>query len=322
MTDPPGGREAPDRETPKQRVAYWTYRSGEWLAMTLPEGVGRRTFELLGRVAHRTLHGVRQTVTRNQAEVLGVDPASELAASATREAFHLYARYWYDTFRIRVLPDEEVLRRTEAHGIEHIDRALEAGRGCIAVLPHIGNWDLAGHWLAVRGYPIAAVAEELRPERLFRLFLRHREELGLRIVPLVKGEHVGQRLAGLLADDWVVALVADRDLSGRGVPVEMFGRRRMLPPGPALLSLSTGAPLLVCSVWTTPTGWGIWVGPPLRLERSGVLREDVAELTRRVGAGFERAIAAHPTDWHMFQPAWDEAPQPATAAGDAAGRRG
>jgi KDO2-lipid IV(A) lauroyltransferase len=300
----------PQRETPKQRLAYWTYRSGERLAMALPERVGRRTFELLGGVAHRTLPGVRETVLRNQAQVLGVEPSSELAASAAREAFRLYARYWFDTFRIRVVPDDDVARRTEMHGVEHIDRALEAGRGCLCVLPHMGNWDLAGHWLAVRGYPIASVAEELRPERLFRLFLRHREELGMRIVPLTKNEHVGQQLATLLADNWVVALVADRDLSGRGVPVEMFGRRRMLPAGPALLAVSTGAPLLVCSAWTTERGWGVRVGPPVEVERSGVVRRDVAELTRRIGRGFELAIAAYPADWHMFQPGWEDPDAP------------
>ncbi|HEX9122861.1 MAG TPA: phosphatidylinositol mannoside acyltransferase [Actinomycetota bacterium] len=293
-----------DRESPKERLAYWTYRGGEWLAMVLPERLGRRVFEALGRVAHRTLPGVRATVARNQARVLGVEPESDVAASATREAFRLYARYWFDTFRIRVLPPDEVLRRTDMHGLEHIDRALEAGRGCIAVLPHMGNWDLAGHCIALRRYPIASVAEDLRPRRLFHLFLRHREELGMRIVPLLKNAHVGQQLASLLAANWLVALVADRDLSGRGIEVRMFGEPRMLPAGPALLSLSTGAPLLVCAVWTTDAGWGVRIGPPLQIEPTGVMRQDVAELTRRMGEGFERAIAAYPADWHMFQPAW------------------
>jgi lauroyl/myristoyl acyltransferase len=35
----------------------------------------------------------------------------------------------------------------------------------------------------------------------------------------------------------------------------------------------------------------------------------VTALTRAMAAGFERAIAAKPADWHMFQPGWpaDEA---------------
>src|SRR6185503_1418079 len=66
---------------------------------------------------------------------------------------------------------------------------------------------------------------------------------------------VTRQLTELLADNWVVALVADRALGGRGVKVEMFGSTRTLPSGPAMLSLSTGAPLLVCPVSTTEDGW-------------------------------------------------------------------
>ncbi len=273
--------------------------------MTLPERLGRRLFAALGRISYHALPGVRATVAANQARVLGLEPDSDLVASATKEAFGLYARYWFDTFRLRVLPPEEVNRRTVMEARENLDRALEAGRGCITVLPHMGNWDLAGHWLAVNDYPIVSVAEELRPQRLSELFLHHREALGMKILPLAADSGVGRQLGALLKQNWIVALVADRDFSGRGVEVEMFGAGRRLPAGPALLSLSTGAPLMVCPVWSTERGWRIRIGSPLEVERSGDTRTDVAALTALMAAEFERAIASRPVDWHMFQPAWD-----------------
>jgi KDO2-lipid IV(A) lauroyltransferase len=295
-------------ETGKETAAYWAYRGLEAAAMALPERVGRRFFDLCAALAHRRLHGVRATVAANQARVLGLDPDDDRVRASTAEAFELYARYWYDTFRIRRMTREEVGARTEMIDLRHIDEALANGRGCIAVLPHMGNWDVAGHYLALNGYRIASVAEELRPPRLSELFLRHRRELGLRIITLSRDGHVGQQLKQLLSDNWLVALVADRDLTGRGVEVEMFGATRRVPAGPALLSLSTGAALLVCPVYTTPDGWRIRIGPPLEVERGDDLRADVAALSRLMAAEFERAIAASPTDWHMFQPAWDGVP--------------
>lgn len=295
-----------DRETRKETVAYHGYRTLEWLAMTLPERVGRRLFAQMGRLAFRWLHGVRGTVIANQARALGVEPSDPRAWLSAREAFGLYARYWFDTFRTRVLGREEVNARTRILGLENIDQALEAGRGCLAVLPHMGNWDVAGRFLVLNGYPLASVAEELRPRRLFELFLRHREELGIRIVPLSKNGHVGQQLKQLLADNWIVALVADRDLTGRGVEVEMFGASRRVPAGPALLSVSTGAPILVCPVTTLEDGWEIKIGSPLEIQRTGNTREDVTALSRLMAEAFERAIASRPSDWHMFQPGWEE----------------
>ena len=306
MTSPEEQRRA-EPETRRETLGYWGYRSAEWLAMSLPERAGRRVFETLGRVAYRRLAGVRATVAANQARVLGAEPTDARVDHATREAFELYARFWFDAFRIRTMPVPEFNERVVMIGAENIDRALEAGKGCVCALPHMGNWDAAGHWFGANGYRIAAVAEELRPPRLYDLFLRHREELGMRIVALTREGHVGQQLKQLLSENWMVALVADRDLTGRGIEVEMFGATRQVPAGPALLSLSSGAPLVVCPVYTRDDGWEVRIEEPLEIERTGVMREDVAALSRLMAERFERAIAAKPTDWHMFQPAWEEA---------------
>jgi phosphatidylinositol dimannoside acyltransferase len=312
MTSPEEQRGA-EPETRRETLGYWGYRSAEWLAMALPERAGRRVFETLGRVAYRRLAGVRATVAANQARVLGAEPTDVRVAHATREAFELYARFWFDAFRIRTMPVPEFNERVVMIGAENIDRALEAGKGCVCALPHMGNWDAAGHWFGANGYRIAAVAEELRPPRLYDLFLRHREELGMRIVGLTREGHVGQQLKQLLSENWMVALVADRDLTGRGIEVEMFGATRLVPAGPALLSLSSGAPLVVCPVYTRDDGWEVRIEEQLEIERTGVMREDVAALSRLMAERFERAIAAKPTDWHMFQPAWVEAASPAAS---------
>ena len=173
----------------------------------------------------------------------------------------------------------------------------------ICALPHMGNWDAAGRWLVATGQRLVSVAEQLEPPRLFELFLEHRRSLGMDIIG-TSDARVGQQLAARLADNRVVALVADRDLSGRGVEVTMFGKARKLPAGPALLSITTGAPLMVCPVYQTTDGWVCVFGAPLQIEPSGDRRSDVVALTELMGEAFERAIAAAPSDWHMFQPGW------------------
>ncbi|HJS26445.1 MAG TPA: phosphatidylinositol mannoside acyltransferase [Actinomycetota bacterium] len=308
-------------ETPKETVAYWSYRSVERVAMALPERSGTWGFEALGRAAYRWMPNLRARVAANQARVLGADPMDARVALATREAFELYARYWFDAFRIRALTKDEFNERMRMVAVEHVDRALEAGRGCICVLPHLGNWDAGGAWFGLNGYRIVAVAEELRPRRLYDLFVHHREELGMRVVGLGKDAHVGQKLKQFLADNWMVALVADRDLSGRGIEVEMFGAPRKVPAGPALLSITSGAPIVPAPTATLDRGWEVRLEAPLEIERTGNLHADVVALSRLMAERFERAIAARPTDWHMFQPAWEEPSEPATVEATTAEQR-
>jgi phosphatidylinositol dimannoside acyltransferase len=286
--------------------SYLQIRSIEWAGMHLPREIGLWAADAYQRALFARSLGLRETVARNLGRVLDHPPDSPLVQAATRECFLLYGRYWYETFALRTMPWDEVDRRFTVDGLEHVERALEAGRGTILVLPHMGNWDAAGHWLCINGYKMAAVAEELKPRSVFDLFLRHRRALGMGIVPLTDGKKVGEKLVSLLMDNTIITLVADRDLTGRGVEVEMFGAKRLLPAGPARLSLGTGSPLSVCAVFTTRDGWHCRIGAPVEIERTGDTRADVTTMTRIIAAGFERYIAAAPTDWHMFQPAWEE----------------
>jgi lauroyl/myristoyl acyltransferase len=296
-----------ERETFAEIFSYWYYRGAEWAARTLPERVGRRLFSAAGAVEHARNHGQRRVVSRNLARVLGKPPDSAVVRVAVREAFDSYARYWYDTFLLRALPAQEIRKRFEMRGIEIIDAALERGKGGLFCLPHLGNWDAAGRWMTLHGYSLTAVAETLRPERLFHLFLQHREELGMKILPLGATRKMGEELMGLIAQNEVIALVSDRDLRGRGVEVEMFGATRRLPAGPALLSLTTGSPLIPCAMYDTEDdGWLCLITEPIEVERTDRLRDNVAALTRKLAGRFEEFIAAAPTQWHMWQPAWPE----------------
>jgi len=78
-----------------------------------------------------------------------------------------------------------------------------------------------------------------------------------------------------------------------------------MPAGPALLALGTGAPLHACGCYDLEDGWMIDIGAPIEIERTDSLRKDVTTLTRELAKRFERSIAAAPTQWHMFQPAWE-----------------
>ena len=293
-------------ETLSETVAFHAYRSLERLAMSLPEEWGRAVFRGGALAAFHLAPGARRTVQRNLSRVLGRDPDDPLVRAATQESFLSYARYWFDTFRVRVMPEPEFDRRFRIEGRENLANAAAGGRGGILALPHLGNWDAAGKWVAAQGWNVTAVAEVLRPERLFRLFLEHRRDLGMEVVPLYDDRSVGKDLVRLIGENHLIALVCDRDLKGRGIRVQMFGEERRMPSGPALLSLATGSPLMPCAVYDEGDGWMIRVDPPLTIERSDDLRADVAALTQELARRFEDSIAAAPTQWHMFQPAWED----------------
>jgi phosphatidylinositol dimannoside acyltransferase len=286
-----------------ENATYLLYRFMSWLGPILPTRSGRSAYESAGRLFYGLASGARATVGANQAQVLGRPVEDPLVQASTREAFALYGRYWFDTFHVLGWSDERVVDSFRFEGIEHVEKGLADGKGVIIALPHTGNWDVGGRAMGLRIGPVVSVAEHLKPERLFQLFLEHRRQLGLEIIDL-GSDHVGRQLTQRLEQNRIVALVADRDLSGGGVEVEMFGRTRRMPAGPALLALSAGAPLLSGPTYTTKDGW-VEVLTPVSIEPTGKRKDDIIALTRGLAAAFERAIAAAPPDWHLFQPGWE-----------------
>jgi KDO2-lipid IV(A) lauroyltransferase len=148
-----------------------------------------------------------------------------------------------------------------------------------------------------------SVGEPLEPPELFDWFVAQREKLGLRVLPL--DAHVTTELLAAVRRGDFIALLADRDIVGDGVDVELFGERTKLPGGPAVIALRTGAPLIACAVYMRPHGRHfIVVRPPLDTARRARLREDTARVTQELAHELEWLVRLAPEQWHVFQPNW------------------
>src|SRR5438105_1101807 len=111
--------------------------------------------------------------------------------------------------------------------------------GAVVALAHFGNFEPYGVLVAKRGIRALSPVEEIRPRALFE-FLRDRRGSGrIELVPLRRAR---RPMTNALKRHEVVALVADRDLDGKGVPVTFFGRETTMPSGPAALALMPGPP--------------------------------------------------------------------------------
>jgi phosphatidylinositol dimannoside acyltransferase len=263
-----------------------------------------RAAEAVGTVVARGNAKRREVVRRNMSRV--VDPHD--LERAVDEAFRSYARYWMEALRLPKPGLEEIQRRTTVEGLDNIARYLDAGRGVIFVSPHLGSYDVAGAWLASYGWRMLAVAEELNPPELFEMFCTLRRSVGVEVLPAGKGS-TARTLLSALRDGAAAGLVADRDISGSGINIEFFGETTMLPNGPAVLALRTGAPLIVGALFQRPGGrYHAVLLDPIEVAAEKADRERVRALTAEVATRMEDLIRREPGQWHLFQPNWPSDP--------------
>jgi phosphatidylinositol dimannoside acyltransferase len=279
----------------RQRVVDLTFALAWTVVRRLPEPVVTWLFQRAAdSVVRRNGRGVRRL--RGNLAVVCPDAVPEELDRLTRVGMRSYLRYWQEAFRLPEWSDEQIVATVRTVNEKLLRDAHEAGRGVICALPHLANYDHAGAWAGLTGMPVSTVAERLRPESLFDRFIAYRAKLGMEVLPLTGADQdVFAVLAERLRAGGFVCLVADRDLSERGVPVTFFGRPSRMPAGPAALSLRTGAPLIPATLH--------YDGPDLVITFHDAVDPEggAAAMTQRCADAFAKGIAAHAEDWHMLQ---------------------
>lgn len=236
----------------------------------------------------------------------------------SRAGMRSYLRYYGEAFTLASLSRDQIEARVRTEGFDRYAALLDAGETIVLGLGHVGNWDLAGAWATAHVSRVVTVAEHLEPEELFQEFLGLRERLGLTIIPLHKngGDVFRDLVRAIRGGSGLMPLLADRDLTARGVEVSLFGEVARVAAGPAALAVATGARVAGTVIWyerlhgerrrAAGSPWGIVVefGDLLEVPTSGTRADKVQALTQAWVDQLARGIAAHPQDWHMLQKVW------------------
>jgi lauroyl/myristoyl acyltransferase len=290
-----------------------------WLAGVLPEGPLVWLAELAGSAWYRAAPERAAQARRNLKRVAqaldtrGLGSADVRAAvhdpraldRLVRAAFRHNARYYLEVARAPALRATDVERRLSVETPEVVEDAFRSGDPVIFVGLHFGDLELPSRFLAARVGQAVAPMETIGDPALQAYFERTRGANGVRIVGLREAR---RELLGAIRRGVSVGLVGDRDLTGGGAPVTLFGAPARLPLGPALLSIESGAPMYVVGVRRSQES-GRYVG---RLEAiptppDGPRRERVTTAMASVAEAFERIIADAPEQWWaVFFPIWPD----------------
>lgn len=236
---------------------------------------------------------------------------------------------------------QELNNYVELQGLEHIEAALERGRGAVLLMAHFGNWELFGARLSQQ-IPLSVLARPNSNSGVEGVVAQVRTRVGMEVIskwdtarPAVKALRANRAL-GLLPDQ--------RAGKGEGVLLPMFGRVTRFYSSVAQFSLMSGAPII--------PGFGVrrepWLSdgriigdirPALKLRPDDEAREDasrrrdpalkdptlreaaILDGTRHVIGALEDAIRRHPDQWWWLHRRWRSSDRVAHARMNAAASR-
>lgn len=227
-------------------------------------------------------------------------PTEQERRAVIRTAWRNFAQGVLETTWSIHASNEGLCSRIAFQGEEHLKRAMEKGKGIVALSAHLGNFALIGARLVAAGYPCSVVVKQPRDERFARLINHYRASVGVKTISAKPRREAVRQILGALRKNEVVLLIADEFKSG-GVEVEFLGRTSHAPRGPATLALRTGAAVLpMFMVRDLQDRLMLHIGSELDIITTGDLTEDVTANTALFSRQLEMMVRHYPDQWNWL----------------------
>jgi KDO2-lipid IV(A) lauroyltransferase len=312
--------------SPAGRLRTRTLIAASWVVCHLPEGPLVRLAEFGGDLWYRrsperaaqARRNLRRVCRALAAEGRG-SPAVRAAATDPRalerlvhSAFRHYARYYLEVARTPAIRAADLERRLVVETPDVVEAAFSGDDRMVFVGLHFGAIELPALFLVSRTGRAVAPMETIDDPDLQAWFIRTRGASGVRIVGLREAR---RELTAALRDGVPIGLVGDRDITGGGTEVALFGAPAALPIGPALLAVESGAPTYVAAVRRGTAGQYRGRLERITVQENGSRRERVEATMAELARAFERVIEDAPDQWWaVFFPIWADLEDAASPA--------
>lgn len=312
---------ASDTRRPRlAKTLLHVFNTGVFLAGVLPPGLGDWICRRGADVAFVLAGSRREITAENMARVVRKAPDDPAVQRLVQESFRNYGSYMFETVRYSHMTTQQMLDRVTLHDLQHLQNAVDRGKGVIFVSAHFGSMELGAVTVANVIAPMTIAGTPLQPPELMEKLIRQRAATGVHLS--VYDRSAKDVLLALKRNETVGFLV---DLGptweGNGkVMVEFFGEQTPFPSGIALLALRTGAAIVPGYAVTKPKGTvDAFAMPAIVAESTGDKEADAQRVMQGVAKALEAFISEYPEQWYMFRPMWpshmpDRAPSGSGAA--------
>ena len=188
-------------------------------------------------------------------------------------------------------------------GIEHIEEALKEGKGIIGLGSHMVDFIMLTLRLAQSDLPFIVPTKAPRNELLRNKYLEWWAVGNVKYIDVDNREKARKEMLNSLRDNMIVYLIADERKKRDGISVPFFGKPALTAKGPAILSLTTGAPIVPIYI-NHSNGYTIEILPKIEFNPSGDQQKDVLDLTIKLNKSIEDYIRKYPDQWIWLNPRW------------------
>ena len=260
---------------------------------------------ILGTMAFYLFKKYRDRVLSNLSLAFGGEKDSKEITRLAKEAFFNFTLTPFETILAAAAPSCQFVKKIKITGREYLDAALAKGHGVIALGSHLGAFTTLGTRLAMEGYPFSLIINEGNFPKFWKRLGDHQRRLGQSPFPPKPITSSIKKSLNCLRRNEILYLIADEQQILGGLPVPFFGKTAYTPPGPAIFSLKTGAPILpMFVVRENGIAQTLFIGSPIEMELTSDEKKNTELLTAKFTKAIEDSIRQYPSQWPWLNRRW------------------
>lgn len=289
----------------KEYIEYILFKIFVLLSNLLPFRVVQRLGKKFGAIAYYLVPYRKSVALENLRKSFPEKKEKEII----RILKSTYANFFITIFEfmsIRKLTPDYIKGMIEIDNFDYVLEGLSKGRGLILMSGHFGNWELNAIAVGLMlGRPLNVIVKRQKNKFVDKEINKWRCFFGNKVIPMERAFRESLRI---LSKGGVVALLADQSAPKEGLYVNFLGRPASTFAGPAVMSLKTGAPIVMGFAIRDEKFRYRIVFEKVEFERADDESENILRLTQAHTALLEKYIRLYPDHWLWFHRRWKHTP--------------
>jgi len=285
-------------------VLYLSYRIGLFFALALPLRTSYAMACALADIFCFFSPKDKAAVVKNLKVITGTACAGDKEIDKmARDVFRNFAKYLVDFFRFQKIDQDYIKNFVKVEGEKNLNDALAKGKGVILLSAHMGNWELGGAIVSLIGYSLSGVVLTHQNKKINDFFTSQR--LKGKMTPIEIGASL-KACYRVLRENGLLALLGDRAFTKHGLVAELFGRRAIIPRGPAVFGYRIGSAIVPTFMLREKDDtFRLVFENPIFADQAQGEDQAIEDLAKKYMSVMEFFIKQDPTQWYVFKDIWE-----------------
>lgn len=277
---------------------------------SIPYKISKKIGEMLFYLVYLMDKKHRKVAHDNLSIAFKNDKNEEEIGQIIKDLYRNMGKWLVEFICIPKFKGEKIFNLVEFEGKQNFANALAKGKGAVVIVPHFGNWELAGATFPKIGKSLAIAFPQANP-LTDNLINKIRKSSGIGIAYTGAGV---KSVLKALKNNTAIGFLADQNV-GDGVFVNFFGRLACTAKGPIAIALKTGAPVIMGVMLIQPNGkYKLHVTEEIPLAITGDTEKDIIVNTQKWTTILENFIRQYPDQWFWVHRRWKTQPEEGTQA--------